>query len=115
MVMRAINTKTSSPRGQRCQKPNPSSWQATQAAFRHLGSKRAARHAVQTHDWTDVSLSWHPTIPARSWSSRVTPAAHQRDGQPWMRQSQAPLATREGTCLPRSTPELLCSQRAVTG
>lgn len=56
MVVSAINTKTSSPQGQHCQKPNLSSWQATQAEFRHLHSKRAAKHPVQAHDWMGVSL-----------------------------------------------------------
>lgn len=62
-----------------------------------------------------MSLSWHTTIPARTGSCRVTPSVHQWARQPCMRQSQAPLATREGTCPPCSAPELLHSQMAVTG
>lgn len=40
----------------------------------------------------------------------VTPLVHQWDRHPWMRQSQAPLATWEGTCSPHTTPELPCWQ-----
>lgn len=53
-----------------------------------------------------MSLSRHPTMRAHTWSSMVTPLMHQWDRHPWMRQSQAPLATWEGTCPPHSTPEL---------